>query len=146
MLAKAQRVNYSINTFIDYKRPGRTYRDIATGEDRLLYEEYLTNVRRPSSKLLFVDEDPRSMRNSSIHPGGSADGNNGEFDGSDMFLTHADKANLSFIDGHVERWSQKKMLEVQPAGWRDSTDPISGRTINYVQKYWLPNAPNYVLP
>jgi len=142
LLARAQRVNYSINTYIDAKRTDRMYTDSLTGERRLLYEEYLTNVRRPSAKLLFVDEDPRSMRNSSIHPGGSADGNNGEFDGSDMFLTHADKANLSFIDGHVERWTQKKILDVQrPTG----IEPGSGRRVNFHQQYWYPNAPNYTL-
>jgi prepilin-type N-terminal cleavage/methylation domain-containing protein/prepilin-type processing-associated H-X9-DG protein len=136
LLAEAQRVNYSINSYVDYyeyvDEPTRT-------ED----EEYLVNVRRPAQKLLYADEDPRSMKNSSIHPGGSADDTN--YDGTTLFSTHADKVNITFIDGHFERWSKEEMLVKQRnKGQKINVDGnLLTAEENYVKKHWYPRTAEY---
>ena len=135
-LAKAQGVNYSINNYIDY------YEDL-DNPTKSPDEQYLVNVRRPSQKILLVDEDPRSMNNASFHPGGSADNDN--YDTTSLFSTHADKVNLSFIDGHVERWSKEDMLVKQRnAGKTISIDGVSHTAeANYLYKHWEPRRANY---
>ena len=69
-IGKAQRVNFSMNSYIDKNRI--TERKRHTGARGLKAGA----VSSPSEKLLLLNEDPATMRNASFHPQGTAkDGN-----------------------------------------------------------------------
>jgi prepilin-type processing-associated H-X9-DG protein len=61
-------------------------------------------VQNPSQKFLLMQEDPRTMHNASVHPGGSVD---------DVPLTlHNGGLNNGFMDGHVDFMKGAFLLKV----------------------------------
>lgn len=84
----ALRVNFSLNSWYD-----------TTGVrgEVPVQGVRLTSVVRPSTKVLLVNEDPRSMNNASFHPG-----NDGTAAEIGKFVVHSGRINLTFTDGHVE--------------------------------------------
>ena len=98
-IGKAQRVNFSMNSYIDKNRI--TERGRNTGAKGLR----ASAVSSPSEKLLLLNEDPATMRNASFHPGGTAkDGN---------FKMHSGSINVGFIDSHIESWKHGKVHDSQ---------------------------------
>jgi prepilin-type processing-associated H-X9-DG protein len=117
-LAKALRVNYSLNAWIDNKNKNGFDSDGGDAGDDWNEKmgSFLSNIRKPALKVLMVDEDSRTMHNASIWPAGSADGdgNTGsDFDGGDVMVMHNKKTNVSFVDGHVERMPSVKAWMIQ---------------------------------
>ena len=98
-IGKAQRVNFSMNSYIDKNRT--TERGRNTGAKGLR----AGTVSSPSEKLLLLNEDPATMHNASFHPGGTAkDGN---------FKMHSGSINVGFIDSHIESWKHGKVHDSQ---------------------------------
>jgi prepilin-type N-terminal cleavage/methylation domain-containing protein/prepilin-type processing-associated H-X9-DG protein len=85
---RALRVNYSMNSWYD-----RGTRNSGISSAGVLY----TSVRRPTEKVLLVNEDPRTMNNASFHPG-----NDHTAAEIGKFVVHSGRINLTFTDGHVE--------------------------------------------
>lgn len=107
-LGKALRVNYSMNDRID----GKQVDPSAPSTPGVA----LSHVRKPSTKVLLVNEDPRTMHNASFAPGGSADGDDGSgtaFDGGLLHVTHNGGINISFMEGRVARFSAGEVLNMQ---------------------------------
>ena len=98
-IGKAQRVNFSMNSYIDKNRITEHGRD--TGAKGLKAGA----VSSPSEKLLLLNEDPATMRNASFHPGGTASEGN--------FKMHSGRINVGFIDGHIESWKHEKVHDSQ---------------------------------
>lgn len=92
MIGRAQRVNFSINNFID-------------GQENPPKGVLLTRIKIPTQKVLLVNEDPKTMHNASFHPGGSA--------GSGTFVLHNGRINIGFTDGHVEHMKHQRVHEIQ---------------------------------
>jgi prepilin-type processing-associated H-X9-DG protein len=92
-LGLALRVTYSMNGWID--RDLEPPRGIP-----------LAAVVNPPLKLLLVNEDPQTMHNASFHPGTSGSAIGGQL------VMHNGKANLSFLDGHVEAMQHKRLIEI----------------------------------
>lgn len=98
-IGKAQRVNFSMNSYIDKNRA--TERGRPTGAKGLKAGA----VSSPSEKLLLLNEDPATMRNASFHPEGTAiDGN---------FKMHSGSINVGFMDSHIESWKHEKVHDSQ---------------------------------
>jgi len=97
-LGKALRVNYSLNGLVD-GRPGK-------GSPPLGVKT--TQVVNPTQKFLFMQENPLSMVNASVSPGGSVD---------DFPLTlHNGGLNNTFMDGHVEFMKEKVLRPIVASG------------------------------
>jgi prepilin-type processing-associated H-X9-DG protein len=95
---KALRVNYSLNGMVD-GRPGK-------GSPPLGVKT--TQVVNPTQKFLFMQENPLSMVNASVSPGGSVD---------DFPLTlHNGGLNNTFMDGHVEFMKEKVLRPIVASG------------------------------
>lgn len=92
MLGRAQRVNFSVNNFID-------------GVEHPPKGVLTTRVTNPTEKILLMNEDPKTMHNASFHPGGSASGG--------VFVVHNGKINVGFTDGHVESMKHQRVHEIQ---------------------------------
>jgi len=96
-LGEALRVNYSANGWID---PGLPFGGV-TG--KVPPRGVLTSaVVDPSRKVLLLNEDPSFMTNPAFPPGPKKPG----FSMRDSFF-HLDRANLAFVDGHIESVSSK---------------------------------------
>jgi len=113
LIGRALRVNYSMNGLID----GRPDKGTAP------YGVKTTGVVNPAGKFLFMQENPLSMLNASVSPGGSVD---------DFALTlHNGGLNNAFMDGHVEFMKSKVLLPIvsnqQPLVTRDYFDPTFQR-------------------
>lgn len=93
-LGAALRVNYSLNGWFDPWEKG-------VGPEGV----QLSHVLRPSSKVAFVNEDPRTMRNPAFHPGGTA--------ANGIFILHDGKVVFSFLDGHLESFRDRQVRAVQ---------------------------------
>ena len=91
-LGRSLRVTYSMNGYLDR-------------DDTLPRGVRFTAVRAPSNKLLLVNEDPRTMHNAAFHPGFGASAITGQL------VMHNGRANLSFIDGHVESLRHQRVIE-----------------------------------
>jgi len=126
LLGEALRVNFSMNTFIDSSR----FDGSRSPSDR---GASILQVRRPSEKILLVNEDPRTMHNASFHPRGSAygGGSGTAFNGGLLHIMHRGKINICFMDGHVDRFSTEQVLEMQKDRGAD------GR--NNVERYFIPH-------
>lgn len=99
-IGEALRVNYSMNSLVD---GDRGYNHGPRGVNR-------AQVKDPTGKLLLANEDPHSMHNASIHPGGSAYRTEG------LHVTHRGRINLGFMDGHVEGLRSERIYEIQENG------------------------------
>src|SRR5262245_224938 len=96
-LGDALRVNYSANGWID---PGRPFGGTAgTVAARGLLT---TAVADPSRKVLLLNENPDYMTSPAFLPGPKKPG----LSMRDSYF-HLDRANLAFIDGHIESVSSK---------------------------------------
>jgi prepilin-type N-terminal cleavage/methylation domain-containing protein/prepilin-type processing-associated H-X9-DG protein len=94
-LGAAQRVNFSMNGWFD-PDPGM---GVGAAGVRL------GQVRSPTQKVFFVNEDPKTMRNPAFHPGGTAAGG--------IFVLHNGRVNFTFMDGHVESLRNREVLRIQ---------------------------------
>jgi len=65
-----------------------------------------SQVNHPTEKILLANEDPRTMHNAAFYPGrgGSAIGG--------QMVMHNGKANLSFLDWHVESVRHEKLVDM----------------------------------
>ena len=97
---KALRVTFSMNGLLD---PGAPVGDGAAEVGPKGTQ--INGVRRPSSKVLLVNEDPRTMKNAAFHPGGSA------INGS--FVMHNGRVNIAHMDAHVEALRDRRVVEIQ---------------------------------
>lgn len=106
----ALRVNFSMN--------GRV--DGAEADDFPPKGLKSTQVINPAGKFLLMQENPRSMHNASVSPGGSVD----DFD----LRLHKGGLNNGFFDGHLEFMKEKKLLPIvrnqNPNLTRSYFDPV----------------------
>lgn len=91
---RALRVNYSMNGRVDGGEAGDF-------PPRGLKSAIVLN---PSGKFLLMQENPKSMHNASVSPGGSVD----DWD----LRLHKGGLNNGFMDGHVEFMKERKLLPI----------------------------------
>ncbi len=91
---KALRVNYSMNGRVDGGEAG----------DFPPKGLKSTIVYNPSGKFLLMQENPKSMHNASVSPGGSVD----DWD----LRLHKGGLNNGFMDGHIEFMKERKLLPI----------------------------------
>ena len=97
-IGKAIRVNYSLNGLVD-GRPSKGTPPLGVKT---------TDVVNPTIKFLFMQENPLSMVNASVSPGGSVD---------DFPLTlHNGGLNNAFMDGHVDFMKEKVLRPIVANG------------------------------
>jgi len=95
-LGEALRVNYSANAWTD---PGRPY-----GKSEVPSKGLTAGmVVDPSRKVMLVNEDPKAMLNCAYQPGGA----------KRTSVFHLDRANLAFMDGHMESFQNKVFRQMQ---------------------------------
>ena len=97
-LGEALRVNFSMNEELD----PTTDLTRATPEG-----VKMANVISPTQKILLVNEDPATMKNASFKPQGTAL--------TGHFVMHDGRANVSFIDGHLEPMKDRRVRDIQAA-------------------------------
>lgn len=107
-IGEAMRVNFSMNDRVDSK----LYDNNAPSDLGVS----ISHVKRLATKVLLINEDPRTMHNASFAPGGSADGDDGKgtsFQGDALMVMHYGGINVLFMDGHVSRFTQEEILRMQ---------------------------------
>jgi len=106
---KALRVTFSMNGLLD---PGAPVGDGASEAGPKGTQ--INGDRRPSSKVLLVNEDPCTMKNAAFHPGGSA------IKGS--FVMHDGRVDIAPMDApmdaHVEDLRDRQGGEIQRPGFQ----------------------------
>ena len=106
---KALRVTFSMNGLLD---PGAPVGDGASEAGPKGTQ--INGERRPSSKVLLVNEDPCTMKNAAFHPGGSA------INGS--FVMHDGRVDIAPMDApmdaHVEDLRDRQGGEIQRPGFQ----------------------------
>lgn len=106
---KALRVTFSMNGLLD---PGAPVGDGASEAGPKGTQ--INGERRPSSKVLLVNEDPCTMKNAAFHPGGSA------INGS--FVMHDGRVDIAPMDApmdaHVEDLRDHQGGEIQRPGFQ----------------------------
>jgi len=96
-MGAALRVNFSMNAFIDpLSHPPVAPRGVLHSA-----------IVNPVQKLLLINEDPKTMRNASFYPQGTAAGG--------KFVVHNGRVNMSYCDGHIEPMKDKMVLDIQMA-------------------------------
>lgn len=107
--SKALRVTFSMNGLLD---PGAPVGDGASEAGPKGTQ--INGERRPSSKVLLVNEDPCTMKNAAFHPGGSA------INGS--FVMHDGRVDIAPMDApmdaHVEDLRDHQGGEIQRPGFQ----------------------------
>ena len=107
--SKALRVTFSMNGLLD---PGAPVGDGASEAGPKGTQ--INGERRPSSKVLLVNEDPCTMKNAAFHPGGSA------INGS--FVMHDGRVDIAPMDApmdaHVEDLRDRQGGEIQRPGFQ----------------------------
>ncbi len=94
-LGRAVRVNFSLNGWVDGNaRPDIGPRGVMTSQ-----------ISRASEKVMFANEDPRGMSNGAYLPGDTV-ANTG-------LLLHEGRANLGFMDAHVESFRNRDVVRIQ---------------------------------
>ncbi len=96
-LGAALRVNYSLNAWLE---PGTTRPNTSPVPPNGVTT---SSVSDPSRKILLVNEDPRGMRSAAFAP---------QSRDRDV-LAHLDKANIGFMDGHLESISKKMFTDMR---------------------------------
>lgn len=99
-LGEALRVNYSANAWME---PGRPFGSTVVPPRGLV----TSAVADPSRKVLLVNENPAEMTSPSFDPRG------GPRTGLRDVFYHIDKANISFMDGHLESVSRKTFNQMR---------------------------------
>ena len=97
-LGEALRVNYSANRWMD---PGHPFGGGAVPPRGLM----TTAVTDPSRKVLLVNEDPKEMKSPSFNP----------IDPQRDVVYHLGRANVAFMDGHMQSVSRKEFLQMRSA-------------------------------
>jgi len=94
-IGAALRVNFSMNSFLDpiYHRP------VAP---RGVLHSAIVN---PVQKLLLINEDPKTMRNASFVPEGTA--------ANGKFVVHNGRVNMAYCDGHLEPMKDQLVRDIQ---------------------------------
>jgi prepilin-type processing-associated H-X9-DG protein len=95
-MGEALRVNYSANGWMD---PGRPFSSGVVPPKGLT----TTAVTDPSRKVLLVNEDPSGMDSPAFFPGALQ---------RDVTY-HLDRANIAFMDGHMESIARKEFLRMR---------------------------------
>ncbi len=95
-LGEALRVNYSANGWID---PGRPFGNEVMPPRGLM----VSGVTDPSRKVLLLNEDPKNMNSPALLPGNA----------SRDVLFHLDRANIAFMDGHMESISKTTFRQMR---------------------------------
>lgn len=93
-LGEALRVNYSLNGRFD---PG--VHEVESEGVKL------SRISHLSSKVAFVNEDPRVMRDAAFEPSGTA--------ANGIFVRHHGRAIFAFLDGHLENFRDQGLRAVQ---------------------------------
>ena len=94
-LGAAQRVNFSMNPFLDPKsHPPVAPRGVLHA-----------SIVNPVQKLLLFNEDPRTMRNASFYPEGTA--------ANGRFVVHNGRVNMGYCDGHLEPMKDQMVRDIQ---------------------------------
>jgi prepilin-type N-terminal cleavage/methylation domain-containing protein len=110
-IGKALRVNFSMNGWINQNHR-------------------LSSVRGPAHKILLTNEDPLSMKNAALHPGGTAD-DPVDGTGNSLHVTHDGKISLSFLDGHMAFFTSKQIYDMQ------SNSILSSNGVDVNREYWF---------
>jgi prepilin-type N-terminal cleavage/methylation domain-containing protein/prepilin-type processing-associated H-X9-DG protein len=95
-LGQALRVNFSANAWTD---PGKAF------GKAIVPSKGLTTpmIVDPARKIMLVNEDPKGMLNCAFLPGGT----------KRTSIFHMDRANLAFMDGHLESVPSKVFRQMQ---------------------------------
>ena len=94
-LGRAVRVNFSLNGWVDGNaRPDVGARGVLTSQ-----------INRASGKVLFANEDPQGMINGAYLPG--------ERGSNAGLLRHEGRANVGFMDAHVESLRGRDVTRLQ---------------------------------
>lgn len=96
-LGEALRVNYSANAWTE---PGTTLNGVVVVQPKGVR---MSGVTDPSRKVMLVNEDPRGMKTTAFDPRNP--GREVEY--------HLTKANVGFMDGHMESFSKKDFLQLR---------------------------------
>jgi prepilin-type N-terminal cleavage/methylation domain-containing protein/prepilin-type processing-associated H-X9-DG protein len=139
-LGKSLRVNFSVNDAYDTQWADSNMKDPPSYDtkswthmkwkaQRSKYGVRLSTLKGPSHKIFLANEDPRTMKNASFAPGGSAAGDE-ILDGDNPHVTHDGRINIGFADGHIGQFKGEFVLDSQ------KTDIISpdGKLNN--RQYW----------
>jgi prepilin-type N-terminal cleavage/methylation domain-containing protein/prepilin-type processing-associated H-X9-DG protein len=95
-LGEAMRVNYSANRWTD---PGQDF-----GTAKVPPRGVMTGaVTDPSRKVLLVNEDPKEMKTAAFPPD----------DLRRSVVFHLDRANVAFMDGHMQSVSRKEFQQMR---------------------------------
>ena len=105
ILGSALRVNFSLNGWVEAERHQGGVR--------------LGDVRNAATKVLYVNEDPRTMKNAAFHPEGTAKARG-------VFLVHHGRVNFTFMDAHGESLRNKRVRQIldQAALANEYFDPL----------------------
>lgn len=99
-LGEALRVNYSANAWME---PGRDFGNGVVPPRGLM----TTTVEDPSRKILLVDEVPEGMQSTAFDPRTAP-----RMRARDVVF-HADRANIAFMDGHMEHTSRSEFKQMR---------------------------------
>ncbi len=97
-LGEAVRVNFSANAWLD---PGKPFGNGTVSDKGVMTSSVVDPVR----KVMLMNENPEKLVNCAFAPGSR---------GSDTsFILHHGRANIAFIDGHMEAVSEKTLQDMQ---------------------------------
>lgn len=139
-IGKAQRNNFSMNDAYDTPWGDSTddagesatkWEDMKERAQRSKYGVRLSTLKGPSHKIMLINEDPRTMKNASFYPGGSATGK--EIKVGVPHITHDGKINMGFADGHIGQVTSEFVLESQRTNIMSSDGKL-----NNVQYWYAP--------
>ncbi len=94
-MGAALRVNYSMNSYLD------PISHSAVAPRGVIH----STIVNPSQKLLLVNEDPKTMRNASFFPEGTA--------ANGTFVIHNGRVNMAYCDSHIEPMKDRMVREIQ---------------------------------
>ena len=94
-MGAALRVNYSMNSYLDpLSHPAVAPRGVVH-----------STIVNPAQKILLVNEDPKTMRNCSFFPEGTA--------ANGTFVVHNGRVNMAYCDSHIEPMRDRMVREIQ---------------------------------
>jgi prepilin-type processing-associated H-X9-DG protein len=92
-LGAALRVNFSMNGLLDPTNPKSSPKGIR-----------YTSIHNPSQKVLLLNESPETMYSAGFLPGLDPD--------RDRLVSHLGRANIAFVDSHVETVNTRTAAEI----------------------------------
>jgi len=94
-LGAALRLSFSLNSYLDpLSHPPVAPRGVLHSA-----------IVNPAQKLLLINEDPKTMRNASFFPQGTA--------ANGKFVMHNGRVNMGYCDGHIEPMKDKMVRDIQ---------------------------------